>query len=712
MQEIAPGARGRRGIAARAAFTLALALAWLVPAGLAAVKVNVLLITVDTLRPDRLSCYSPKYVKTPAIDALAARGVLFENAFAHCPITLASHASILLGVTPFTHGVGDNSKGKVPASFPTMATALKAQGYATGAFIGAFPLETRFGLARGFDIYDDAFPARKENASFYAERRADAVVDAALAWLGRQRGAWFCWIHVFDPHAPYAPPEPYAGRFASDPYSGEAAYVDDQLGRLFAALARRADAGDTLTVLTADHGESLGEHGEMTHGYFAYSATLRVPLLIAWPGVKPGRVAADVSHVDIFPTVCDLTGLKPPATPLQGASLGPLMAGGKPAGRKIYFESLDPYLNKGCAPLRGFIEGGRKFIDSPIPELYDLAKDPGETANLAPRTDLGPYRKALQDLQKALGPPPAVGGPRAADSRTLDQLRSLGYVSSRIAQVKAAYGPEDDLKSFLPFQMKLDAAILAGDRGKPGESARLMEELIAERKDFGPAYIYLSEAYLREKDLRSAIRVLNQGVTSNPKDYTLLSAFGSLLVRTEQWTKAVEILGRAVAMVEDDPEAWDNLGIAAMRQGDLAAAQGHFRKAIAADSHYALAYSNMGFVYFQTFGSDKKPETLAQAIAWFRKATEVNPAMNLAWRSLGVASLEAGKPDEAIDAWEKAVAIDAKDEFSTFSLGLEYLKKGDKARARAMFLKYVELRGPRLTADERARVMALLERCR
>ena len=201
-------------------------------------------------------------------------------------------------------------------------------------------------------------------------------------------------------------------------------------------------------------------------------------------------------------------------------------------------------------------------------------------------------------------------------------------------------------------------------------------------------------------------------MTTNPRDYTLLSALGSLLVRTEQWDRAVEILGRTVGMVEDDPEAWDNFGIAAMRQGDLSRAQEHFRKAIAVDSHYALAYSNLGFVFFQSYKTGAKAENLTEAIAWFRKATEVNPTMNLAWRSLGVASLEAGKSDEAIAAWEKAVGIDARDEFSTFSLGLEYLKKGDKARARAMFLKYVELRGQRLTADERSRVLALLERCR
>jgi arylsulfatase A-like enzyme/Flp pilus assembly protein TadD len=677
-----------------------------------AADTNILLITVDTLRPDRLSCYSPKYVRTPSIDALAAQGVQFEKAFAHCPITLASHANILLGTTPLFHGVSDNSKAKVSPAFMTMAKHLKSLGYATGAFVGAFPLDSRFGLNQGFDVYDDAFPSRPENENFYAERRAEVVVGSALAWLGRQRGKWFCWIHVFDPHAPYDPPEPYATKFRSDPYSGEVAFVDAQLGRLFAELGKRGWPGDTLTVLTSDHGESLGEHGELTHGYFAYTSTLHVPLLIAGPGIKPGRVADDVSHVDIFPTVCDLAGLKPPAAPLQGASLRPLMAGKKQPARRIYFESLDSYLNKGCAPLRGFMENGRKFIDSPIPELYDLTKDFGEAVNLAPRTDLAPYRKTLQEMERALSAPPADGARQPVNRETIDRLKSLGYVATRISQIKASYGPEDDLKSFLPFQQKLERAIILGDQGKSEEGFRLMEELIVERKDFGSAYTYLSQAYMNRRNIRDAIRVLDTGVKINPKDYSLLSAFGTLLVKTEQWDKAAEILGKALAVVDDDPESWDNLGIVAMRQGEFPKALEYFQKAVAADGHYALAYSNMGFVHFQIYKAGKKPEDLARAIENFRKAADVNPVMNLAWRGLGVASLEAVKPDEAIAAWEKALAADPKDEFSTMSLGLEYLKKGDKARARTLFLKYVELRGPRLTADERAKVLTLLDRCR
>lgn len=678
-----------------------------------AAETNILLVTIDTLRPDRLSCYSPKFVRTPAIDALAAQGVLFERAFAHCPITLASHADILLGTTPLFHGVSENSKTKVADVFMTMAKHFKSAGYATGAFVGAFPLDSRFGLDQGFDVYDDVFPSKPANAGTYSERRAETVVSSALAWLGRQKGKWFCWVHVFDPHAPYDPPEPFASQYKSDPYSGEAAYVDAQLGRLFAEIRKANGPGGLVTVLTADHGESLGEHGELTHGYFGYNSTLHIPLLIAGPDVKPGRVAEAVSHIDIFPTICELAGLKPPATTLQGASLVPLMSGRSAAARPIYIESLESYLNKGCAPLRGIVADGKKFIDSPIPELYDLTADFGETTNLAPKTDLAPFRKALQELEGKLATGPGTAGSRQpVDRQTLERLRSLGYVAASVSQVKASYGPEDDLKSFLPFQQKLERAILLGDQGKAADGIRLMEELVVERKDFGPAYTTLSQAYMDQGQVRDAIRVLDAGVRLNPKNYSLYSAFGTLLVKTSQWDKAAEILGKALALIEYDPETWDSLGIVHMRQNDFPKALEYFAKAVTLDKSYALGYSNTAFVYFQMYGSDKKAENLTRAIENFRKATAVDPTMNLAWRGLGVVSLEAGKAEDAIAAWEKAVMTDPKDDYSTFSLGLEYLKKGEKARALAMFQKYVSLRGPRLTPDERAKVQALIDRCK
>ena len=395
---------------------------------------NVLLVTLDTIRTDRLSCYGSKFVQTPRIDGLAANGALFERAFAHVPLTLPSHTNILLGVTPLAHGVNESNKSVVPGGFITLAEILKKSGYATAAFVSAFPLDSRFGLTRGFDVYDDAYPARPGAGEAFSERPAGKTVAAALRWLSGRKGKWFCWVHLWDPHAPYAPPEPYASRFKADPYSGEVAYVDAELGRLLDEVAKGGGLGNTLVVLTGDHGEALGEHGETGHGYFAYNATIRVPLIIAGAGTKALRVKDTVSHVDIFPTVCEVLGLDRPPS-LQGESLAPFLRGKTVKARPVYFESLEANLNRGWAPLRGIIAEGKKYIDSPIPELYDLEKDFAEETNMAPGTDLQAFRKMLEDKMKRDASPLRDEAVRRTDRETRERLRSLGYASSPVAPV-------------------------------------------------------------------------------------------------------------------------------------------------------------------------------------------------------------------------------------------------------------------------------------
>ncbi|MBM3285391.1 MAG: sulfatase, partial [Candidatus Aminicenantes bacterium] len=337
---------------------------------------HVLLITIDTLRADRLSCYGSDRVETRTIDGLAGKGVLFTRAFAHTPTTLPSHTNILLGTTPLVHGVHDNANFIVDKKFPNLATHLKSYGYATGAFVGAFPLDSRFGLTQGFDVYDDNYGTPASQEFTFVERKAEVVVEQALAWLNerRQNQKWFLWIHCFDPHQRYLPPEPFLSQYRDRPYDGEIAYVDFALKKLFAYLGERDLARNTLIVFTGDHGESLGEHGESTHGYFAYNATIRIPLLIAFPGVRQGRVDQNVAHIDIFPTVCDVLGIEKPGF-LQGVSLLPAINGKKLPGRRIYFESLYPYFSRGWAPLQGYIEGKEKFIETPNPEVYDLEAD-------------------------------------------------------------------------------------------------------------------------------------------------------------------------------------------------------------------------------------------------------------------------------------------------------------------------------------------------
>lgn len=673
---------------------------------------NVLLITVDTLRADRLGCYDRGRGPTPVIDALTARGVLFERAFAHNPTTLPSHANILSGLTPLAHGVSENSKSVFPAGLPTMAGDLKAAGYATAAFIGAFPLDSRFGLDKGFDIYDDAFGAQAGLEGEFKERRAAEVVQAATVWISRQTGKWFCWIHLWDPHAPYAPPEPFQSRFRQDPYAGEVAYVDAEIGVLFGELGIRHLTDTTLIVLTADHGEALGEHGELTHSFFAYNSTLHVPLIIAGPGVAARRVTANVSHVDILPTVRDLLDLGPRPS-LQGRSLKGLMRTGKAEDRPIYFESMEPYFDKGCAPLRGFIRGRQKFVDTPIPEVYDLAADFGESKNLAEKTDLGPLRRELGRLEKGLSSGTAGQSGRVADARTLERLRSLGYAAAPVAQPKASYGPPDDVKSVLPYQQRLERAILLGDSGKPADSVRELESLVADKKDFTPAYIYLARTLMAQGRAEDAVRALDAGVRDNPGNYALLSAFGSLLVELQQDDRAAEILTRAIAVIDFDPDAWNNLGGIRMRKGDLDQALECFDRAIALDAGFAPAHVNIGAARMASyFGRGRNPDDLAQALDHFRRAVELDPVSNPALRGLASALTRAGREDEALPVWEKAVAADPRDDFSTYNLGVAYFNKGDKAKALRVFETYLELRKDNLRPEERDRILALIARCR
>ena len=265
---------------------------------------NVLLIIVDTLRADKLGCYGSQRVKTPFIDRLARNGVLFNRFFAHNPLTLPSHANIMTGMTPPYHGVHDNENFVLRDHFLTLAEYLKDRGYATGAAVGAGPVDSRFGIAQGFDFYVDRVAPKGAPKNSIGERRADAVTAIAKNWLGWQKSEWFFWMHIWDPHYPYKAPEPFWSQYPDKPYNGEVAYVDFVLGDFFKYLEDTGQLGRTLVILTSDHGESLGDHGEKTHGMLAYNSTLWVPLIISFPGLKPARVDQRGAHIDIFPTVC------------------------------------------------------------------------------------------------------------------------------------------------------------------------------------------------------------------------------------------------------------------------------------------------------------------------------------------------------------------------------------------------------------------------
>jgi arylsulfatase A-like enzyme/Flp pilus assembly protein TadD len=674
-------------------------------------NLNVLLITIDTIRPDRLSCYSTEYLMTPRIEALAENGVVFDRAFAHNPTTLPSHANVLLGTTPLAHGVHDNSKFRVNDEFLTLAEYLKERGYFTGAFIGAFPLDSRFGLSQGFDVYDESYSLDSSAKFTLAERRAEEVIQSAMAWLERQNSKWFSWIHLWDPHTMYSPPEPFKSKFKDDLYSGEVAYVDSELGRLFDFLEEKDFFGNTLVILTGDHGESLGEHGELTHNYFAYNSTLWAPLIIAGPGIDSKRIDEYVCHVDIFPTVCDILEIKKPSF-LQGVSLLPLMKGKKIEKRAIYFESLGSYYNRGWAPLRGFLEEGKKFIDSPLPEFYDLEDDFNEENNIIQRVKLETQIKKLEELMEDLSSERAGDSALRLDKETREKLRSLGYIASPATQLKENYGPEDDLKTLLPFQRKLDRAITLYDLGNEDESIRALEEIIEKRKDLSQAYLYLHYIYQLKGQAEDAFATLAEGFKNNAKNYDIVSVYGTLLIEKGDLDKGIEVLQYALEMIDFDPEVFNLLGFAHWRSGEEQKALEYFNRALELDKKHAGAYVNLGALYFEIFTRTKKREDYDQSMYNLKKAIEFNPKLASAYRGLGAGYKVAGQLDAAISVWKKGLELNPKDAFIVVNLGMACFEKGDKAQALKYFERYLSLRGQALSPEERRRVEDYIQKCK
>jgi len=674
-------------------------------------NLNVLLISIDTIRPDRISCYSPKYLKTPHIDALAAKGVLFEGAIAHNPLTLPSHVNILAGTTPLDHGVHENTKFILTEDFLTLTEYLKERGYSTGAFVGAFPLDSRFGLSQGFDVYDDSYPSKESSAFTFQERNASQVIQAALDWLAKQNSQWFSFIHIWDPHGPYLAPEPFNEKFKNDPYSGEVAYVDSELGKLFDYLDRNNLMENTLIILTGDHGEALGEHGELTHGYFAYNSTLWVPLIIASPGMKAARVDEHVSHIDIFPTVCEILEIEKPPF-LQGVSLLPLMKGKKIKKRAIYFESLVPYYNRGWAPLRGFIEEKKKFIDSPLPEYYNLEDDFDEEKNLVRDIDLAEQKRKMKEIMDGLSSPSRVQSPRRVDRETREKLRSLGYISSPVTQLKESYGPEDDLKTLLPFQQRQTIAVRLLEANRIPEAVKILNDIIRERKDFASVYNNLSTIYESQGLVEESLSIMESGYKNNPGNYRIISNYGFLLVKAGMPDKGIEFLEKSLAVIDYDPEVWTHLGIAYSQKGEFQKALDSYEKALSLDNTDALIYNNLGFLQFSIFLQTKNIQNHTRALESYRKAIELDPGLASAYNGLGGVYKVMGQIDNAISVWEKALELDPDYDFPVYNLGVAYFEKGNKAQALKYFERYLLLKNKTLSFEDRQRIADFIRKCK
>lgn len=618
---------------------------------------NVLIITIDTLRLDRVGIYSDKYVKTPTIDSLATRSFVFRWAFAHNPVTLPSHVNIMTGTTPLFHGISDNPGFFLDKKFLTIADYLKAKGYNTGAFIAAYPLDSRFGLNQGFEIYDDHYGTQKVDSIYFVERPAERVIKPAIEWIKNREKKWFAWIHLFEPHEPYEPPPPYDTQFPKDPYSGEVACLDAKLKVLFDFLEERNLYKNTIIILTADHGEAFGEKGETSHSYFAYNNTIHIPLILNIPGTHGGWIEENVAHIDIFPTLCILLGYKIPGH-LQGKSLVPLLRGKKLEERAIYFESLTPYLTRGWAPLRGYIEGSRKFIDLPIRELYDFKKDPGENNNLATPDNIGKYRSRLSMLQKELEGKDRVERFRKIDSREMKKLESLGYITSNFSGEKKIFTEKDDLKVLKPLQNKMEEAVKWFSNGKRCKAIEQMEMLVKQRTDFIIAFDYLAGFYRDSGNLKKAIEVLQKGLEHNKNNLNLKMKLGIYLIDDVSPEQGIPLLLEYEKRNPYNPDTVNYLGIAYQKMGNYDKALEFYNRAIKLDENLSAAYYNRGALYLAKCIKNYKKETCLKALEDFSKTLEIEPKHISALNGRAVAFRLMKNLRMAVEDWKKVIKID------------------------------------------------------
>ncbi len=623
---------------------------------------NLVLVTLDTVRADRLGSYGYREAVTPALDRLAAEGLRFAHASSPVPLTLPSHASLLSGLLPPHHGLRNNGAGALPEGTATLATLLVEKGYRTGAFVGAFVLDRRFGLTRGFEVYDDEVPRDPRGGVFLeAERPGREVVDRALAWLGLEDSRpFFLWIHLYDAHAPYRPPPAWAARHPGRPYDGEISEVDDQVGRVLAELDRRGLAKRTVVAVAADHGEGLGEHGELTHGLLLYEPTLHVPLLFSAPGrLRPRVVETPVSLVDVAPTLAGLLGKALPAPEkgsLDGRDLSAvLLAGGEPAAADLYAETRYPEIF-GWSPLAALRRRDLKYIAAPRPELYDLRRDPREAADLLARGAAAPtaegFAARLAEIEAGAHATPR---PIALDAETRARLASLGYVAGEAppSAVDKPARPSPDPKTMVDLFQRFERANAALQEGDGAARDTALGELAAlvAADPANPVFRgKLAEAWRERGDMEKAVPLYRQAAAAAPEDPEAWYNLAAALQEAGQLAEARQAIGRALRLDASRPEAHNTLGIVEMGAGRLEKARREFEAAAELDPRNAHARNNLGNV-LRALG---RPEEAERA---YRKSAELAPRYAEPLNGLGTLEVERDRPDAALSYFERALAL-------------------------------------------------------
>jgi arylsulfatase A-like enzyme/Tfp pilus assembly protein PilF len=568
-----------------------------------AIPPNVLLVTIDTLRPDHLHCYGYDQIQTPNIDAIAADGVRFENAYTPIPITLPSHSVILTGTYPMLNGMHDFSGNNLNAAQATLASVLHARGYDTGAIIAAAVLDRRFGLNQGFDFYYDHFDFSRlaETNLDLMERPANQVIDQALQWLAKpRRKPFFLWVHLYDPHYPYKPPAPFSETYKSNLYDGEIAFADTQLGRLLGDLKRRGLYDRTLLVLSGDHGEGLGEHGEQTHGFFIYNSTLHVPLMVKPPrGTKfESKVVADqVSLVDVMPTVLGLLGIPLPAK-VQGKNLAQhLLHGGSLEASPLYSETYLPRIHFNWSELRGLNRQSFHFIDGPKPELYDIAQDPHELQNLnadkqAVSSEL---RSQLTSVIKKYSADRPMAQKSTLDPELAERLRSLGYAAFAAGEESPVSDPKlPDPKDRIQVYETVTAAIEDSQHGRFAESIAKLKTTLPTEENSVPIHYLLGLNYYRSRDLENAVGEFKKALALSPNYMLATFNLGIAFASQGNDEEAIPYLKRTLEMDPTNFSAAFDLGVSYLHRNMFPESTAAFRQSVTIYPDFAPGYKALG----------------------------------------------------------------------------------------------------------------------
>jgi arylsulfatase A-like enzyme/Flp pilus assembly protein TadD len=590
---------------------------------------NLLLVTIDTLRPDHLRCYGYEQIQTPRIDSLAADGIRFEQAYTPVPITLPSHTVMLTGTYPMMSGMHDFSGNNLNPEQATLATVLRARGYDTGAVIAAAVLDRRFGLNHGFDFYYDHFNFSRlaESNLDFMERPANEVIDQALKWLAKPRTRpFFLWVHLYDPHHPYSPPAPFNQTYKANLYDGEIAFADTQLGRLLGYLKQRGVYDRTVIALSGDHGEGLGEHGEKTHGFFIYNSTLHVPLII-----KPSAdlkfsnhlVKKDVSLVDLMPTLLGVLRAPIPAN-VQGKNLAALvLRGTEMETSPLYSETYLPRIHFNWSELRGFSAGNYHFIDAPKPELFDGIKDPGETHNLYADKDAvgSEMRSQLTASVRRYTTEHEMAQKSTLDPQLADRLRSLGYTAFASGEDSAVSDRKlPDPKDRIQVYETVSEALDDSQHGRYPESIEKLKSTLSTEEKSVPIHYLLGLNYYRTKEFANSVAEFKKALDISPN--YMLAVF--------------------------------NLGLASAALGDDAEAVKYLKRTIELDPTNFGAAFDLGATYLHQ-------NMMEESTAAFRQSVTINPDFGPGYRALGEMLVYQGKLDEGLKELRTAARLAPND---------------------------------------------------